>query len=92
MIDDNAARTAWYRRRLCGEIQGPLERYRDNWARLCGENGGWPSGAVASASADCRTAQPDAVIGSAGELIGPPTVVVPDGRRERDALLRNTIR
>lgn len=70
-LDDNACRTAWYRRRLRGEVLGPLERYRDCWARLEGDEGGWPSGAVArGVDAECRNAEPDAVIGLA---VGSPT-------------------
>lgn len=62
---DAYQRTDWYRRRLRGEVSGPLEHHRDCWARLEGASGGWPSGAEACASAECRNAQPDAVIGLA---------------------------
>jgi hypothetical protein len=59
--------TEWYCRRLRGEVLGPLELHRDCWARLVGESGGWPSGAEAVGhDAECRNAEPDAVIGSAG--------------------------
>lgn len=70
--DEVVWRSDWYRRRLRGEMLGPLERYRDCWAVLTGDEGGWPSGAVAC-EAESRTAGLDAVIESAGGIALEPS-------------------
>lgn len=74
--EDSIYKTEFYRARLKGKIAGPLEWHHDAWRRLVEKDpsGGWPSGAVAcGASAECRNAEPDAVIGLADGSASLPT-------------------
>lgn len=68
--EDAIYRNGWYRARLRGKMQGPLEWHRDAWLRLVqgDTRGGWPPEAEAQSvgCAECRDAGVDAVIDSAG--------------------------
>lgn len=40
--DEVQAKSAWYRARTAGRVQGPLERHHDRWLFLVERVDGWP--------------------------------------------------